>query len=143
MPLTDNDRALLRRARQALDAYLPTLAGDAAQVNQNAGLLRAWTAGRYGAGDLRAYNGVPYKCVQAHDSTGNPGWSPTAAPALWTQYHGTSADTARPWLAPTGAHDQYNAGEYMIYTDGKTYKALSDTVYAPDAYPAAWEEAEA
>lgn len=142
MPLTDSDRALLRKARQALDAYLPQLADIPAQINDSAELLRAWQPGSYAAGDLRAYGGIPYKCVQAHDSTANPGWTPDAVPALWMQYHGTSRSTARPWLAPAGAHDQYKAGEYMIYTDGKTYKALSDTVYAPDAYPAAWEEAE-
>ena len=143
MPLTDSDRALLRKARQALDAYLPTLADTPARVNENTDLLRTWQPGSYAVGDLRAYEGIPYKCVQAHDSTANPGWTPDAVPALWMQYHGTSPETARPWIAPTGAHDQYKAGEYMIYTDGKSYKATQDTTYSPSDYPAAWEEAEA
>lgn len=143
MPLTDSDRALLRKARQALDAYLPTLADSPAQINENAALLRAWQPGSYAAGDLREHGGIPYKCVQAHDSTGNPTWTPDTQAALWMQYHSTSPETARPWLAPTGAHDQYKAGEYMIYTDGKTYKATQDTTYSPADYPAAWEEAEA
>lgn len=140
MPLTDNDRALLRQARAALDAYLPTLADTPARINESAELLRTWHPGSYAAGDLRAYKGIPYKCVQAHDSTANPAWTPDAVPALWMQYHGTSPETARPWIAPTGAHDQYKAGEYMIYTDGKSYKATQDTTYSPSAYPAGWEE---
>lgn len=140
MALSDADRSLLRQARAALDAYLPTLADTPAQINDNAGLLRAWKEGAYSAGDLREHQGIPYKCVQAHDSTGNPGWTPDATPALWMQYHGTSRSTARAWLAPTGAHDQYRAGEYMIWTDGAVYKCLSDTVYSPADYAAAWEK---
>lgn len=143
MPLTDNDRALLRQARAALDAYLPTLADTPARINDNAGLLRAWKEGAYSAGDLREHQGIPYKCVQAHDSTVNPGWTPDAVPALWMQYHGTSPETARPWLAPAGAHDQYKAGEYMIWTDGKLYQCLSDTAYSPADYAAAWKAEDA
>ena len=141
MPLTDTDRALLRKARQALDAYLPTLADTPARVNENTDLLRTWQPGNYAAGDLRAYKGIPYKCVQAHDSMANIGWTPDAVPALWMQYHGTSPETARPWLAPSGAHDQYKAGEYMIWTDGAVYEALSNTVYSPDQYAQAWRKA--
>ena len=85
------------------------------------------------------YEGIPYKCVQAHDSTGNSSWNPADTPALWMQYHGTSAETARPWIAPTGAHDAYKAGEYMIWTDGATYRCLSNTTYSPGDYAAAWE----
>lgn len=36
----------------------------------------------------------------------------------------------------------YHAGEYMVYTDGKIYKCLSDTVYSPEEYAADWEDAE-
>ena len=35
------------------------------------------------------------------------------------------------------------AGEYMVYTDGTTYKCLSDTVYTPEEYAQAWECVEA
>lgn len=56
------------------------------------------------------------------------------------QYHGTTPESARPWIAPTGAHDMYKAGEYTIWTDDKTYKAKMDTAYSPADYPQAWEE---
>lgn len=48
---------------------------------------------------------------------------------------------ALPWTAPTGAHDMYKTGEYMIY-DGKIYLCKSDTAYSPSDYAAAWEEVE-
>lgn len=35
------------------------------------------------------------------------------------------------------------AGEYMIYTDGITYRCLSDTNFSPEEYPEAWERVEA
>ena len=46
--------------------------------------------------------------------------------------------TARAWVQPTGAHDIYRAGEYMIWTDGQVYKCLSDTAYSPGEYGQAW-----
>ena len=58
------------------------------------------------------------------------------------QYHGTTQETARAWAEPTGAHDAYKAGEYMIWTDGAVYRCVSDTVYSPEAYAQAWEKAE-
>ncbi|MFE3988476.1 lytic polysaccharide monooxygenase [Nocardia tengchongensis] len=43
----------------------------------------AWTVGaHYGVGDIVTYNGQRYRCLQAH-TVYDPGWTPTAAPALW------------------------------------------------------------
>ena len=136
---TSNEVWLMRLIRAALDAYLPTLADSPAQINENAPLLRPWKPGAYITGDLRCEYDIPYKCIQAHDSTSNPNWNPSASPALWMQYHGTSEASAHPWVVPNGAHDQYKAGEYMIWTDGKTYRALADTVFSPADYPQAWD----
>ncbi|MNC19922.1 Chitinase A1 precursor [compost metagenome] len=42
----------------------------------------AWTAGiAYKAGDVVAYNGASYTCLQAHTSLA--GWEPATTPALW------------------------------------------------------------
>ena len=42
----------------------------------------AWAAGQTVAiGDLRTYNGVTYRCIQAH--TTQAGWTPPVVPALW------------------------------------------------------------
>lgn len=122
-----------------MDAAVPRIRDDAGAINEAAELLRIWRPETFAAGDVRVYAGAPYKCVQAHDATGNPGWTPAAVPALWMQYHGTSPDTARAFIAPTGAHDIYRAGEYMIWTDGKVYRCLSDTAYSPGEYGQAWE----
>lgn len=44
------------------------------------------------------------------------------------------------WVQPTGAHDAYNTGDKMTYTDGKWYICQMDgCVWGPDAYPAGWK----
>ena len=48
---------------------------------------------------------------------------------------------AQAWEAPTGAHDMYKDGEYMIWTDGTIKKCLRDTNFSPEEYPADWEDA--
>ena len=126
--------------RDALDGYIAGAADDAAKINGHMAAIRAWKPGAYAIGDVRMHGGNPYKCVQVHDSGVNPGWTPEATPALWMQYHGTTVDTARTWIAPTGAQDMYRAGEYMVWTDGRVMKCLTDTAYSPAAYPQAWEE---
>lgn len=138
--LTEAQRAQLLEMRSAMDKFVAAAAEDAAQINAHTAAIRAWKEGVYAIGDVRMYDGTPYKCVQAHDSTDDPTWTPAATPALWMQYHGTTKETARPWVAPTGAHDMYKTGEYMIWTDGTTQECLTDTAYSPDAYAQAWKQ---
>lgn len=103
-------------------------------------VLKLWEEGQYGIGNLVRHNDQPWRCLQTHDSTGNPNWCPGVAPSLWGAYHGTTADHALPWQAPTGAHDCYNKGEYMIWTDGKIHQSIIDgNVYSPEVYPAGRE----
>lgn len=45
-----------------------------------------------------------------------------------------------PYKQPTGAHDAYNTGDKMTYTDGKKYICQMDNcVWSPDTYPAGWK----
>lgn len=134
-------RAKLFAMRRALDGLVEKIADAPAEINENMAAIRPWQTGAYVIGDVRMYEGIPYKCVQAHDSTGNDGWTPAAVPALWMQYHGTTPETARSWVAPAGAHDMYKRGEYMIWTDGMIYPCNADTVYSPADYRAAWGDA--
>ena len=92
-------------------------------------------------GDIRNANGQTWECFQAHDPAINPGIVP-GDPAwftFWRPLHGKSPETARPFVPVMGAHDMYRAGEYMIYTDGQTYRCKSDTNYSPEEYAQAWE----
>lgn len=138
--ISERQRAELLAMRAALDGLVGKIVETPSEVNEYQVAVREWQPGAYVVGDVRQRLGAPYKCVQAHDSTANPGWTPEATPALWMQYHGTTPESARPWIAPTGAHDMYKAGEYMIWTDGRIKKAKMDTAYSPADYPQAWED---
>lgn len=100
-----------------------------------------WTKGGYSVGDIRTNptTGYPYECILAHDSTLNPTWD-ISVKTLWKPYHSRKKEFALPWEAPTGAHDMYKEGEYMIWTDGEIYLCKSDTNYNPIEYGQAWEK---
>ena len=93
-----------------------------------------WKSGvTYIVGDRIQYNGVLYKCVQAH--TSELDWSPDVTPALWVA---VNVEEWPEWKQPSGAHDAYNKGDKVTY-NGKHYICmLDDNVYAPDI--AGWEE---
>ena len=137
-PLTKEDKVMLFKIRKILDKYYPFILENPVAINEAIEGMRLWTPGAYAVSDVVRYNNIPYKCVQAHDSTNNSEWTPSSTPALWMEYHGTSKETARNWIAPTGAHDIYKQGEWMIFTDGKYYECLSDTAYSPTDYSSAW-----
>ena len=140
------DAAALEGVRGSLDNLVLKIVDSPAEINQNMAAIRKWEPGPFSAGDgttppdVRMHEGIPYKCNQSHDSTGNPAWNPKDAPALWSQYHGTTPQTARPFIQPTGAHDMYLKGEYAIFDGGAIKRAKEDTAYHPDVYPDAWEE---
>lgn len=97
-----------------------------------------WTPGVYTAGDIRTSNGKPYECMLNHDSTVNTDWTIDVR-SIWKPYHSREKEYALPYEAPTGAHDMYKQGEYMIWTDGNIYECLQDTNYNPVEYQQAWE----
>ena len=140
--MTDEQRKQCFDIRKCLDVLVAKIAESPAEVNENMAAIQIWKPGTYVVGDVRRYNGNPYKCVQAHDSTMNPHWTPENLAALWMQYHGTTKDTARPWITPLGTEDRYRVGEWMIWTDGLYYFCKSDTTYSPVDYPAAWDKYE-
>ena len=130
--------AALRRIKREAIAAAPTAAPD--DVIADAALLRPWTPGDYAAGDVRVQDGYPYKCCQDHDSSNNPDWDPATQRALWVPYHAKTAKWALPYVTPTGAHDAYQSGEYMIWPDGQIYRCNTDnTVWGPDTLPDVWE----
>ena len=143
MWMSEAQKRAIASLRGAMDKAVVAISATATakEVNDVSPLIRPWKPWVYSEGDVRMYEGAPYKCVQTHDSTDNPDWNPTVA-SLWMQYHGTSRETARPYVRPTGAHDMYKAGEWVIFTDSAVYEAISDTAYSPSEYPAAWRKDE-
>lgn len=127
-------RAKAKQLRQLIESIAIALDDETALTGVE--LFPSWAVGKaYAVSDRVQHNGALYKCVQAHTSQAD--WTPDATPALWAA---VSVDEWPEWVQPTGAHDMYHAGEYIIWTDGKTYRCKSDTAYSPADYAEAWEE---
>lgn len=83
--------------------------------------------------------GYPYECMTAYDGTVQQDWTIDNR-TLWKPWHSRKKEYALPWEQPTGAHDMYKAGEYMIWTDGSVKKCVQDTNFSPTEYAQAWED---
>lgn len=103
-----------------------------------------WQIGKaYAVDDYLTYgiNGVGdpqlYKVAQNHTSQSD--WTPDTVPALYTPV-GLDEYGYPVWSQPTGAHDAYDKGDIVNY-NGTLYRSTMDgNTYAPDVYPAGWEE---
>lgn len=146
MSITQSQIARAKSMRESIDGVLPVIATDAEKVNDALSLIKPWKPGTMEAPitytantDIRVRDGIPYRCAQTHTHHGEDGWEPGVAPSLWVQYHGTSPETARPFVQPTGAHDVYRLGEYTIWTDDQVYTPATDNMaYSPGDYPQGW-----
>lgn len=103
-------------------------------------LYDEWQEGKHVAEDVFCVGGEPWECFQNYDNAvypdikpGNSAWYTFNRP-----FHGTSRETARNFVHPTGAHDTYKAGEWAVQ-DGKFTKANQDTAYSLAEYPQAWD----
>lgn len=89
----------------------------------------------YIVGERISYDGLLYKCVQAH--TSQTDWTPDATPALWVR---VSVEEFPEWVQPQGSADAYMTGDKVSF-EGKHYVSLIDgNVWSPSVYPAGWEE---
>lgn len=103
-------------------------------------LYPKWVEGQHAVGEVYTARGQVWECIQAYDNAVYPDIVPggTAWGTFHRPLHATTPEQARPFVAPTGAHDIYKAGEYMML-DGVLYKCLQDTAYSPTEFAGAWE----
>lgn len=121
-----------RQMRAKLD--LATTYLDDEQAESVTILFPLWeTNTAYAVGDRRQYDGLLYRCVQAHTSQDD--WTPSQVPALWVR---TWTDEWPEWIQPQGAHDAYNRGDKCSYKGKHWICTIDGNVYAPDVY--GWEE---
>lgn len=126
-----------------------TLAGEAVDTDDKriraSGLYPEWKAGKHSKGETYNADGQTWECFQEYDNAVYPDIRP--GESAWHTFnrplHGTTPETARPFVPVQGAHDMYRAGEYAIWTDGETYRCKADTNFSPADYPQAWEKVEA
>ena len=97
-------------------------------------LFPDWEIGKaYAVGDRVKFNGLLYRCVQAHTSQSD--WTPDVVPALWVR---TYTDEWPEWVQPTGAHDAYNTGDKVSHNQKHWVSGIDANVYEPGVY--GWTE---
>ncbi len=103
-------------------------------------LYDEWKPGKHVVGDIFSVDGDIWECFQNYDNAVYPDIVPGSS-AWFTfnrPYHGTTRETAREFVHPTGAHDIYKKGEWAVQ-GGKFTKANQDTAYSLAEYPQAWD----
>ena len=96
-------------------------------------LFPTWGLISYSVGDRVQYNGILYKCIQAH--TAQSDWTPDATPALWVI---VTVEEWPEWVQPTGAHDAYAKGSKVTHNGKKWISSYDANVWEPGVY--GWEE---
>lgn len=122
------------------------LAGESVDTDDKriraSGLYPDWSEGKHTEGEIYNAEGQTWECFQGYDNTTHPDIKPSES--AWYTFnrplHGTSPETARPFVPVQGAHDMYHAGEYAVWTDEEIYRCKEDTAYSPEDYPQAWEK---
>lgn len=87
-------------------------------------LFEEWSpVGQYEIGDRIRYDGVLYKCLQAHGAQQD--WAPLSAPSLWAQVLIDPAVSGpQAWIQP-GSTNGYADGDQVTH-NGKTWESQVD-----------------
>lgn len=97
-------------------------------------LFPKWTYPKaYIIGERIQYNGLLYKCVQAHTSQAD--WAPDATPALWVR---VSVEEYPEWIQPQGSADAYMAGNKVAHNNKHWTSDIDNNVWEPGVY--GWSE---
>ena len=103
---------------------------------------RSWRANvAVQVGDVFAYKGALWRCVQAHTTQG--GWQPDKTPALWHRVEVVAEGTVRVWAAGI----DYVAGDEVAYPDAEDELYVcqqahtSQAGWEPPGVPALWSPA--
>lgn len=123
----------IRAGMQALARTAP----DAVLLAQPMAMYDEWSAEsvEYVLDDIRQYNGLLYRCVQAHTSQAT--WTPEDAVSLWTRI----ADPAQEWpewIQPTGAHNAYAQGAKVSHNGKHWISDVDANTWEPGVY--GWTE---
>lgn len=120
-------RPLIEKASASLDDV------DALEAVQ---LFPNWSPnGVYGVYDRVRYNGILYRCLQAHDAQET--WNPADAPSLWAKVLIPDPDVIPAWEQPDSTNP-YMKGDKVAH-NGKTWISnIDNNVWEPGVY--GWTE---
>ena len=89
----------------------------------------------YTVGERVVYDGILYKCLQAH--TSQETWTPTDAPSLWARVLIPDPEVIPEWVQPESTNP-YMKGDKVTH-NGKTWISdVDNNVWEPGVY--GWSE---
>ena len=128
--MTHQERA--RELRPLIEKAAESL-GDEDALN-GIELFPKWSAEEDYALDVRVqYDGVLYRCIQAHTAQDN--WTPGATPALWVEV--APPGEIPVWKQPLGSEDAYMTGDRVWYPEkgDAVYESLvAYNAWSPETY---------
>lgn len=139
---------LYKALASAIYVSRQSLAGVAIETDDQriraSGLYEDWEPGAHKAGEIYNAGAQTWECYADYDNAVYPDIYPGSG--AWQTFnrplHGTSRETARPWVAPTHSMDIYRRGEWMIWTDDAAYECIAEngTNFSPEEYPGGWRK---
>lgn len=147
--MTEAQRAKFFEIRRLLDELAGGIqpADEAAfnaaakTINDHLAAFRVWRADadyKRGALTVDPDTGSAYWAMHDNGKTSGQVHKPGESPTIWARCHGTSPETAWPFVAES--YNTYMNGHYCT-EGGGVYRCLQDNiVYAPSVLPGAWEE---
>lgn len=109
-----------RRIRAEIEKHAITLTDEAAlEVVE---MFPQWTPRAYGIGERVRYQGILYKCVQAHPQ--NETYTPDVAVSLWAKVLIDPSGEILPWVQPDSTNP-YKKGDKVTH-NGHTWVSLYD-----------------
>lgn len=121
-----------RRIRAEMEQHASTLPDETAlEVVE---MFPLWTPRAYEVGERVRYEGILYKCVQAHPQ--NETYTPSDAVSLWAQVINEGIPE---WVQPESTNP-YMKGDKVRYQGHIWVCTIDYNVYAPDVY--GWEVVE-
>lgn len=129
--------SIIERARQ-LRAVIESLAEtlDDESAAESIELFPIWaTDTDYAVGDRRRYEGLLYKCLQAH--TSQETWNPTDAPSLWAKVLNPDPGEIPEWEQPESTNP-YMMGDKVRHNEKIWISVIDNNVWEPGIY--GWDE---
>lgn len=129
--------SIIERARQ-LRAVIESLAEtlDDESAAESVELFPIWaTDTDYAVGDRRRYEGLLYKCLQAH--TSQETWNPADAPSLWAKVLNPDPGEIPDWEQPESTNP-YMMGDKVRHNEKIWISVIDNNVWEPGVY--GWDE---
>lgn len=115
---------------------------DDVTIAEHPAVFTPWVPGvDYKVKDIRIYEGIIYRCRQAHKSQAD--WTPDTYAAGWAKV-GDPGEEYPEWVQPLTPEDVYPVGSKVTSGGKRWIKARmgagSEDYYAPGVIPGMWEE---